>query len=329
MTERLPDNLIRLYCDGELAEHEAAEVRLHLAANPAERDRVEFERRLKSHAGQVMQVKAPAGLAESVRAAMTLSAGYGDALGAAHRSSAPARAQTRSPGEASDSRWNIADWFAGPKRVNVFAVAACLMLVGGVVLIGIYGPTIDQVPRDESVELYRNAALLTEAAQFATREHGRCALDTDAARIKLKCNSFEDAQLNLRSHVGAVLPAEFDLSRLGYEFVCGGPCAMPPQGFPSGQLLFRKTMKDGRSPCVSVFFEPDEMQYAYDDGQTFQRLKPGVVYSFPSGCSKGIVMSDGRMVYLMTACRAEDLPILQGVLEQAGWAGQGRPGSGR
>lgn len=311
--ERISDNLIRTYSDGELSETQAAEVERVLARDEQLRKLVEFERRLKDRVGQVMRsesIQAPAGLAQRVRAALST---IENETSATNESPLPVRADA---GDALTrlkprpvSPWNLAALLAGPQRVNVFAVAACLVLVSGAVLVGIFGRPIDTYSRPQ-------LNMLTQAAEYVSREHSRCAGDERALHEKIKYEDAESAAAGLARHLGAPVLVP-DLSKLGYEFQGGGPCQVPGD-VRSGHLMYRKVRPDGRTPMVSIFIEPNHHQFVVYDGDMRRDLVPNMAFEFSASqaCRPFMVFTDGPLVYFVTACDVRDLDGVKEVVKQ-------------
>ena len=108
MSDRSITELIRLDCDGELDQDQARQLQRHLQEHPEDRKLVEVERRLRERVGIVMTAacpSAPADLAERIR----------------HRLETD-----EAEVEAEPAGFSFAQWLQGPRRANVYAVAASL-----------------------------------------------------------------------------------------------------------------------------------------------------------------------------------------------------------
>ena len=185
MSDRSIAELIRLDCDGELDQAQAEQLQRHLEAHPEDRTLVESERRLRERVGVVMTAacpSAPADLAERIR----------------HRLETD-----EADVEAEPAGFSFAQWLQGPRRANVYAVAASLVVVAGAVLIGILGTPIDDQPT--------RAGQAVEAAASVAGEHVATTA-SDGAMITY--SSLGEAQRLMEDHLDAALTV-FDLGDAG------------------------------------------------------------------------------------------------------------------
>lgn len=276
MSDRSIPELIRLDCDGELDQAQARQLQRHLQAHPEDRKLVETERRLRERVGIVMTAacpSAPADLAERIR----------------HRLETD-----EADVEAEPAGYAFAQWLRGPRRANVYAVAASLVLVAGAVLFGILGPQIDDRPT--------RAGQAIEAAASVAGEHV-ATTGSDGAMITY--SSLGEAQRLMEDHLDAALTV-FDLGDAGYEFVGAKACDVPhcERGC---HFLYRR--QDRRPGLVSLHIVPDYGQFDLSEGQPFKGRLPLNSTLFPknSGCPQDVIMfSDGKLVFLVVMCVSED-----------------------
>jgi anti-sigma factor RsiW len=278
--------MIRLYCDGELPDDQARQVEQRLGQDPSLRSLVESERRLKEHAGQVMAADGspvPAGLAGRVR-----DHGVGETTASA------ARIEVE-PAPATASR----AWWSGPHRANVFAVAACLVLVAGAVLFGILGPSID------SLRMRSVTDVAADAAAAVAGEHVVTTTDLRTVAARMPYHTADAADRGLARFLGA--PGRiFDLRDLGYEFVAGSTCDIPHCDRGS-HLIYCKS--EGKRGLVTLHIVPDRGQIAVGDNPfpTPLPLSTDVVPE-GSGCQKDVlVWSYGGHSYLLVVCVDNDV----------------------
>ncbi len=287
-----------MYADGELPPDEAAAVERLLEADVAQRERVEFEQTLRRRVGKVIEAQAaaaPAGLAEQVRSALA---------GADYPASEGGEVADQDSG---GFGWS---WLAGPRRANIFAVAASLMVVTGAVLWGIFGRTIDSVPGPVD---------LTSPARFVADEHIRCADSSQVRANKAKFRTPAEVEAKLSRWLGAPLnarPMTDGLAKLGWDFTGGGYCGVPVAE-RSGHLIFTRDLPDVGPIMLSIFVIPDD-GYSVREGD--RSLRPGRWYPLPSDRKvkrEVWIMSDGELIYLMAACVGGELPNAARALQEA------------
>ena len=277
MSDRSISELIRLDCDGELDQAQAGQLQRHLEAHPEDRTLVESERRLRERVGVVMTAacpSAPGDMAERLQ---------------------PRLGTDKAEVEAGPAGFSFARWLQGPRRANVFAVAASLFVVAGAVLVGILGTPIDDQPT--------RVGQAVEAAASVAGEHVATTAP-DGAMITY--SSLGEAQRLMEDHLDAALTV-FDLGDAGYEFVGAMECDVPhcERGC---HFLYRR--QDRRPGLVSLHIVPDYGQFDLSEGQPFEGKLPLDSTLFPktSGCPQDVIMfSDGKLVFLVVMCVSEDV----------------------
>lgn len=282
MSDRSIPELIRLDCDGELDQEQARQLQRHLQAHPEDRKLVESERRLRERVGIVMTAacpSAPADLAERIRQGLD---------------TVKADVKTEPAG------YSFAQWLRGPRRANVYAVAASLVLVAGAVLFGIFGPQID----DQLTQA--GAGQAVEAAASVAGEHVATASDGGRlAASMIAYTSLGEAQRMMDRHLEVALTV-FDLGDVGYEFVGAMECDVPhcKRGC---HFLYRR--QDSRPGLVSLHIVPDDGQFDLSEGQPFEGelLLDSTLFPKNPGCPQDVIMfSDGKLVFLVVMCVSED-----------------------
>ena len=289
---RAPTNeSIRLYCDGELTPQEAQRIEQQLRQDPHREACAEFERRLHEHVGAVLRQESPSAppdLAGRVRRAMTGAASSDDP--------APLRVGPRSP--AGEAR----RWWHGPNRANVFAVAASLALVAGMVLFGIFGPQIDS---------WRGRSLIDVAAEAAAAvagEHVAARSNPDPVSVGLAFPSAEAATRGLAPFLDGSA-AILDLSHLGYEFVGGSMCHVPhcERGC---HLIFRRG--GDRPGLITLHIAPEPKDFeirgnAFSGSMPMMPIKTDIV---PKGLDcpmEVVVWTHGNRSFMLAVCVSDDV----------------------
>ncbi len=281
MSDRSITELIRLDCDGELDQEQARQLQRHLQEHPEDRKLVESERRLRERVGIVITAacsSAPADLAERIRQGFDT---------------------VKADDETEPGGYSFARWLQGPRRANVYAVAASLVLVAGAVLFGILGPQIDDRPTRAGQAIEAAASVAGEHVATTGSDGGRLAASMIAY------TSLGEAQRMMDRHL-EVAPTVFDLGDAGYEFVGAMECDVPhcERGC---HFLYRR--QDSRPGLVSLHIVPDYGQFDLGEGQPFEGELPLDSTLFPknSGCPQDVIMfSDGRLVFLVVMCVSED-----------------------
>ncbi len=286
--------LIRLYCDGELDQEQVKQVEQHLQEHPEDRKLLESERLLRERVGTVMKdacPSAPAGLSQQVR----------DRLDAAE-----------------PAGYSIAHWFREPRRANVFAVAASLLLVAGAVLFGILGPRLD-----EQVGRQADPDQVLEAAASVAGEHVAAVTNRGQFAQMIAYDNRPDAKLAMEEYLKTSLTV-FDLQDAGYDFVGAMKCAVP-HCERSCHFLYRR--KGGKPGMVSLHvIVPDLGQFDLREGELLSDDLPWASVRFRRNpdCAQDVVMfSDGKLTYLVVACISGDIEnivsTMQEELIKAGW----------
>jgi hypothetical protein len=287
MTDRMKAQSIRMFADAELAPEEAAEIRRSLEADERQQRWVEFEQRLRQRVGSVMQEQSPAvpaDLAARVRAAL-------------------AEADAPGPDVATEGpRLRFAAWFAGPRRANVFAVAASLALVAGAVLWGIFGPQIDTGPQ--------TAGLMPKVASHVAEEHSQTATDPAMRAAATPYGSRASARERLSDHLQNRRVQVPELSAVGYELIGGGPCRLPGRDLAC-HLLYKRTadasaMHGPALVSLHVVIDPERGAGRADDFTDMPL--GGARIEKQAGCPNDVFMwSDGSFVYFLVCCDSGDL----------------------
>lgn len=274
---------IRLYVDGELTPEESVRLESLIESDEALRQRVDFERKLKGHISDVIARQAgaaPGELASQIRAKLD---------------------QTDRTVVGSISPQPRSAWLGDPKRANIFAVAATLMIVAGAVLFGIFGRSIDDI------RPVPNADVISDSAQFVADEHNRCADDEDTRKRKFSRLDPAQAYTFIAKHIGTPSVPEFDLTSIGYSFVGGGKCGVPAADRSAHVMFHGNQTTDGEPPMVSIFIMRDQGQF------TFSSLNGGlpgrwVEYDgFVSGSHSVFGTSNGPLVFFLVCGSENDI----------------------
>lgn len=308
MNEPLTNNQIRAYCDGELSPEQATAVEQHLEAHPDDRRRVAFERALRESVGRAMREQAPAapaGLAEGIRRAARETSGESllespsESSGKTTGREAVGAARL---GSASYSGPDAGGMRIKPLRINYFAVAACLVLIGAAVLIGIFGPNInDRDPAENWAQ---------QAAVHVAEEHLDCA--NAPQRLADRIEQYDPAQVerSLTRLLGrGQAVTVFDLSSLGYAFLGGGRCRVPgTEHDMAGHLIYERVQ--GSPGLVTVHVVPDVGQFE----ELFWEPAFGDVVTaiVPRGvCANDVsFVRGGEYIYIIVMCHADGLEEL-------------------
>ncbi|MHC4080599.1 MAG: anti-sigma factor family protein [Planctomycetota bacterium] len=294
MSEPLTAKTIRLYCDGELPDEQALQVEQRLQQDPDLRSQVETERRLKEAVVRVLRADgAPAGLVERARD-----------VGAEETGAVVGRTDVE-PKPATASR----AWWRGPIRANFFAVAACLVLVIGAVLFGIFGPPID------SLQVRGVTDVAAEAAAAVAGEHVMTTADLPTIAAGMPYHTRDDAELGLAQLVGAA-GRTFDLSDLGYAFVAGSACDVPHCARGSHLIYYRS---EGVRGLVTLHIVPDRGQLQVGDNP-FPGSLPFETDIVPEGpsCQKDVlVWNHEGLSYLLVVCVDDDVQPVAARMQEA------------
>ncbi len=273
-----------LLCDGELAPREAEALQRLLESDPCQRSRLELQRGLRRRVAAVLEAgcELPPGLEDRVRRSLA--------------ETLPGDEST----EESPRRSLVWSWLRGPQRANVFAVAASLTLVAGVVVVSIFLPSIDDWwSRPASLNL------VSEAVPFVADEHIRCAGSAPTRQEKAKFKSPEKAASELSDWLGSpvrVVGMTENLRRTGWEFLGGGHCGVPVPERSAHLIYTRQDLPQGPA-MLSIFIVPDDGGYSVWGDEV--PLEPGVLIELPRGPNlvrEVTIYSDGALVYFMVAC---------------------------
>ncbi len=195
----------------------------------------------------------------------------------------------------------LTTWFvAGPRHANVFAVAAVLALVAGVVLFGIFGPQIDTGPQ--------SAGLVPRVASHVAKEHLQTVANPAMIPSKTPwARARADEQFSDYLRRRAEVPL---LGAIGYELVGGGPCHLPDCDLAC-HLLYQR-MADasavrGRAMVsLHVAIDPNRGAGRPDDFPDMPL--GGTRIEKRAGRPNDVFMwSDGSFVYFLVCCDSGDL----------------------
>jgi len=308
MSERPSIELVRMYCDGELTPEQAVQLQRRLAEHPELREEFErhvgFERQLRERLCALLKQecpKAPADVCDRIRAAISK---------AELAQSSPAQSSKAGrvePSPARASRQSIlASLFTGPRRVNAFAVAACIALISGIVLYSIFAPTIDDLRAPGPKDLVSTAAL------FASQEHDRFTANGETARQLVHVNSVPAAEAELSTAIGVPVDV-FDLTDLNYKFAGSCLCDMGlPE--PSGHLFYESMTLGEHVPKVSIYITPkrgacSSMCQGNDASKWLE------AQGLSSQCRHRVLYStDHKLVYFVVCCNEADLDSVTKVI---------------
>ncbi|MDY7107693.1 MAG: hypothetical protein SYC29_03560 [Planctomycetota bacterium] len=279
MSEQNDSNLIRNYADGELDPEQAAALQQRLESDHRLRAQLRFEHVLRERIGEVMRdgSSAPAGLVERISAALSeatdepepeVVAGRVDSGGAVAGRGKRARR-------------------VGPAPMSMFAVAAALLLVAGVILFSIFGEQIGH-----------EGNLAIETARFVEDVHIRCETEPKTLAKVSPWRARGEAERELTRHLGDGEVSVLDLSSLGYKFYGAGPCHVPGP-VPSGHFFHERPAEEGRdASMVSLYVVPDHGQYA----DQIDEHRPGQWFELPAEPGSGdriLGISNGSIMYFL------------------------------
>ena len=298
---------IRLFCDGELSLPEAAAIESKLRDHPQASALDNFERDLKQRVATTLKdgSAAPAGLADRIREALAAAGDVADEVDAVGRigPSSDAPAPRRAPHRA---------WWQSPLRANAFAVAACLVLVAGAVLFGIFGQPIDALHRPPLVDV------ASEAAAAVAAEHVIAVTRVDGPLQTARYRTREDAGRELAVYLGEA-GCVYDLSEMGYTFVGGDTCEVPAceRGC---HLIYRRT---DRSGLISLHVVPRSVGLQ-TRGTAGLDVLPLPTDKIPrdANCQMDVlVWNYGDRCYLLSVCVRRDAQKIALRMQQALLAG--------
>lgn len=274
---------IRLYVDGELTPEESARLESLIENDEVLRQRVDFERKLKGHISDVITRQSgitPGELASQIRAKLD---------------------QADRTVVGSISPQPRSNWLDGPKRANIFAVAATLMIVTGAVLFGIFGRSIDDIRPGPETDV------ITDSAKFVAGEHNRCVDNEDSRNRKISITDPTRAYQFIANHLGTTSVPVIDLSNIGYEFVGAGPCGIPFAERSAHVMFRRKQNVDDISPMISLFMVPDSGQFLFNSPCGVLPGEWTECNRDPSSDRRVLISTDGRIAFFLCCCDQEDL----------------------
>jgi len=306
-TERDKLTLLRLYLDDELEPEACARVEQMLRDDPQLRQTLLFERCLHIHVGRTLSMAdyAPPELSESIRASLhDLQAGdehadpqpQSDIAGAIGPDDAGRSPRADTP-SADETGWRRL--LVGPRRVNLFAAAAAIVVIAGAVLFGVLGPPIDRV--GPSTPNY-----VVEAARFTSNHHQTCVDDPQHRASELRFSNEATAHRALMQHLGGRRFTLVDLREAGYEFMAAGPCHVPGHR-TSAHTMYRPRNGAAADPTVSIYAVPDVGQYRIAEGGPMQPLQWYRANGGPQASHRVMRMTDGQLVYFVVCSDADDL----------------------
>lgn len=270
--------LIRQFVDGELNAEEMTSIEVALAQDPDLRASVEFERKLRNsvmHALSGPEHAAPESMHAEIQDIFKQETSARLKLATSHSINTDTQDE------------DTIEFLKGPTRANFLAVAACLVIVAGAILFGIFGPNLLNQPGNSL------NGDIQEASNFVEGQHVSCVVDKAALKNK---TAFSPSKvgIEMQNHLGktVVIP---DLSNLGYKLIGGGHCGVPPSEYPSGHVIYTSS-----SGMVGIFMQPNKGQ--------FSQLKLGnypMVLS-PNQCGGLIAWADEDLVYFVTLCNGND-----------------------
>lgn len=282
---------IRQYVDDELTPEVRAEVEQTLAGDETLRAQVAFERalrqRVSGHLASCSET-APAELVGALREAIA-------------NEVAPQPRSRQSVGTAAEpletarpSRLML--FMRGPTRANAFAVAACLTIVAGAVLFGIFGEPFLRGGRVPPIE---TVSALRQTADEAAAEHMLFAQSPQDLARQIRFLDEDAIHRNLDDRLGRRVPM-FDLGEVGFTLVGGGECRLSPTPDNSVHLVYENINGPER---LSVYLQPDSGQFeeVREDWRQYTAQDLGLE-DLPLTPS---VWTDGETIYIVVACTAQ------------------------
>jgi len=295
MSEQYDPNLIRTYVDGELDGAEAAELEKGLESDRRLQAQVRFEHLLRKRVGSVMRESAgaaPEGLADHIRAALAKAPTESEpdreiVVGRVDHAGATLR------------RGDRRSW-SGPTTTNPLALAAALVLVAGVVLIGIFGRQISPGGGD----------LAVQTARFVEGVHIKCAESPEVLAKVTPWHVPAEAERQLMLLLDSGQVTVFDLGSLGYQFIGAGECHVPGSTVSGHFFHERPATEERPQAMVSLYVVPDQGQY---EG-LIEDLRPGEWFELPAEAGSddrihGI--TNGSIIYFLVCPCHHDRGRLQ------------------
>lgn len=302
MTEQTSNSMLRRYVDGELTPPEAQAFERRLETDASLADAVAFERQLRESVGRTLQqAAAPEGLAERISDALRAVDLQAGSPSASHAESQP---ESQTDTVAEDDPYAPAGVLT-LARTNWFMVAASLVLVTGAILVGIFGPTIDQ--RMNAANEVEAADLVAETAAWASEQHGRCVIGDGEAALPVQDRvSAAKAFARVLNLTDLQLP---DLTTdFGYEFRAARTCPDRPCSEPVVHVVYQRAATHPNGPAmVSIFIVPDVGQF---DGGLPDGMESGEWYESDGGprCAHQVRRArDADIVFFLVCCDEQDI----------------------
>lgn len=281
---------IRSFVDGELPPAEMARIERAALEDADLAARIAFERGLRQRVATALDVSGeghdPAQLAAAVRSRLSEAACQPRAEGGEDAHPAPA-----------PIRFSAAAQPASRTRINPFAVAACLAIVAGAILVGIFGTPLHQI---RGVNDPAQAAAQRIGEQ-AISGHNRCRLMVESSRVEALITDRAAIARFLDARLGVPMPV-FRFDDIDYILIGAVPVDLqdPASGRQSAVQIMYRRLDNG--VYLSVFIE-HALDVAIVDSVD-------AVYTPDPSCC---VMRYGSMVYAIVA---GDPSIHQPVIER-------------
>lgn len=282
---------IRQYVDGELSAADAAAVEHALASDASLRDAVAFERELRVSVARHLACDPPSGLRDQVARTLAAERTRCEVLPAG---SGRVSSRGEGGGAAPHRRWSF---LQNPSHANVFAVAACLVIVAGAIAFGVFGPPLLRPMPQQAASA--NLEQLGVTADAASVEHDRCSINSEALASKARYRDLASIQQHLSPRLGVSSVPVFDLRSAGFNLVGGGECGLCPTERNSVHLSYIR--QDGKTR-VSVFLQPNMGQFGgLQIGRIYWPEDFGTCQDTPA-CA----WTDGVLIYVLLACDEQD-----------------------
>ena len=298
MPDRPDPTLIRLCCDGEATPEQAAQLREYMAAHPEccceIEAQMDCERKLRESIRKVMTREpcAPAALRQCICDLAEQPAGQtAEVVGRIDPAQGERQRQTA-----------LRSFFSNTQSANWIAIVATMMLIGGAVLFGIFGRTIDDVRPSAPT-----SDLVSEAAVYVDQEHRNAA----SANYKVLEEKIDDGALVVEAeqYLTQWLQSPvrvFDLGDAGYKLIGAQRGHVPVLLAPSGHLIYKKVAAPGeRAPMLSVFMVRDDGQVCHSKLCEDQKSGTWSCLTDRVGgkCKKKVLRgTDGTLIYFVVCC---------------------------
>ncbi|MEM7228368.1 MAG: hypothetical protein AAF432_06070 [Planctomycetota bacterium] len=272
--------LIRQYVDGELDADIRADFEARLAEDAELQRRVTFEQTLRDRVGAHLSraVETPVDLEARIRGALR------DASSPTETNAAVA-GSVGTPG--------------GGSRANWFAVAACLAIVAGAVLFGIFGPSIDD---QNSPDPQKNGEILAATTLWTSEQHSRCTMDPALLKSMTEdCATPEIGEQVMRDFLRLTDCSVkfFELEELGFQYLGGGK-TMAPGDTPAFHVVYMRPRSHKHGGAMLSFFmvrAEGEFEGAATNSGTWKPNNP-----VPSCRHKVLRTLDDDVVMFMVCC---------------------------